>query len=63
MSTYRWTVRNVDPVAVQLLEEIAETSGACFGELLSEAIETWYDQLPEEDEEPDETEDPEAWAA
>ncbi len=63
MSEYRWTVRNVDPDAVELIEEVAETSGSMFGELLTDAIETWYNQLPEEDEEPEESDDPADLAA
>jgi len=59
MSSYRWTVRNVDPEAIQLLEEVSETSGLTFGELLTDAIETWYDGLPEEDhEDTEESDDP-----
>ena len=59
MSNYRWGVRNVSPAALQLLKEVAETSGVSFGELVTDAIETWYHQLPfEDDEEPDESDDP-----
>ncbi len=63
MRTYRWTVRNVDPEAIELIEEIAETSGCTFGELVTDAIETWYEQLPEEDDETDESDDPADLAA
>ena len=64
MSNYRWTVRNVDPEAVELIEEIAETSGLTYGELVTEAIVTYYDQLPfQDDEEPDESDDPADLAA
>ncbi len=61
MHSYRWTVRNVDPEAIQLLEEVAETSGCTFGELLTDAIETWYHGLPEEAD--DESNDPADLAA
>ena len=48
--TYRWTVRNMDPEAIDLIEEVASTSGLCFGELASEAIFSWYENLPEDGE-------------
>jgi len=62
--SYRWTVRNVDPEVVDLLKEVSETSGGCYGELLTEAIETWYDGLPfEDDEDTEESDDPVALAS
>ncbi len=53
MGNYRWTCRNISPTAIQLLAEVSETSGLSYGDLLTEAIETWYEGLPEEPEESD----------
>ncbi len=45
----KWTIRGVDPAAREAVEEIREATGVPFGRLISEAIWTWYDGLPEED--------------
>jgi len=57
MQGYRWTVRNLDPLVLGLLWEVRETSGVPFGELLTEAIETWYQGLPEDEGSPSDSED------
>jgi hypothetical protein len=59
MSDYRWTVRRVDPQAIQALHEVkAVNPGTTLGQLLSEAIQDWYDNLEEQtDEEPDKLSD------
>ena len=46
----RWTVRNVSPDTVEMIAQVAEISDFCFGELLNQAVEFWYDALPEEDD-------------
>ncbi len=48
---YRWTVRNVEPGNLRLLEEIKGTTGRCYGDLINEAIEYWYESLPEDEQE------------
>jgi hypothetical protein len=48
MSNYRWTVRNVDPQAVELLHSVKQDNPeSTLGELLSEAIQDWYENLEE----------------
>jgi hypothetical protein len=49
MTTYRWTCRNVELGVIELLREVSETSGLCYGELVTQAIEEWYVNLPEEE--------------
>ncbi len=51
MTAYRWTCRNVELGVIELLREVSETSGLCYGELLTQAIEEWYLSLPEEESE------------
>ena len=51
MTNYRWTCRNLDPAVLELLREVSETSGLCYGELVTQAIEEWYLSLPEEESE------------
>jgi hypothetical protein len=46
----RWTVRNVDPAALEMLNRVREGCGLTTGELLSDALRKWYDQLPEIEE-------------
>ncbi len=48
MANYRWTVRGMDTGSLEKLREIKEINGTCFGELLAEAIDDWYEHLPEE---------------
>ena len=50
MTDKRWTCRHVDPESIELLKEVKETSGTCLGELLSDAINQWYELLPFENE-------------
>lgn len=50
MNKCKWTVRNVNCEAIQKLHEVQQISGGLLGELVSEAIEDWFDHLPEETE-------------
>jgi hypothetical protein len=53
----RWTVRGVDSEALRLLREAQRVNWpATQGELVSEAIRCWYDQLPEADDAPERVE-------
>ncbi len=46
-STYRWTVGLPDQSPIlDILHEVRETSGLRMGELLEQALTTWYEQLP-----------------
>ncbi len=49
--SYRWSVRlpQESPI-LDMLHEVKETSGLLMAELLEEAITTWYDALPVEEE-------------
>jgi hypothetical protein len=47
----KWTIRNIEPDAVAMIAETADTSGRSYGDLVSEAIAFWYDSLPYENEE------------
>ena len=47
MDKYRITIRNVDPVAADMLREVAVESGETLGEMFNQAIERWYEWLPE----------------
>lgn len=46
----RWTVRDLDPEALEMLHRVRGTCGLTLGVLLSDAVRTWYDGLPEIDE-------------
>lgn len=46
----KWTVRNIEPEAINMIAVMAEKSGWTYGELVSDAIAVWYDSLPYEDE-------------
>jgi hypothetical protein len=35
----RWTVRNVEPKAIEIVQELANSTGASLGEVISLAIE------------------------
>ena len=48
MNTFKWSVRNVDHEAVERLREVQETSGGLLGELLTEAVFDWFENLREE---------------
>ncbi len=41
----RWTVRNLDPSALQALHEISRITGEPLGQLASEAILDWTAEL------------------
>ena len=45
METFKWSVRHMDPEAVERLREVQETSGGLLGELVSEAVYVWHDGL------------------
>jgi hypothetical protein len=47
--TIRWTVRGVDATTVHRIKEVQETSGGSCGDLLNEAVEFWYQSLPDDD--------------
>ena len=47
----KWTIRNIEPDAVAMIAETADTSGRSYGDLVSEAIAFWYDSLPYESDE------------
>ena len=49
MQNYRWSVRGLDPTVLDMLKEVRQTSGFGYGQLVSEAIADWYENLPEED--------------
>ena len=44
----RWTIRNVDETTREKVNEVRETSGLNIGELIDEAVEFWYLNLPYE---------------
>jgi hypothetical protein len=44
--TRKWSVRGVDREAVELLLAVQRDCGQTLGALLSDAIHTWYEQLP-----------------
>lgn len=44
----RWTIRNVTKDARAMVEEVHSLTGIPYGRLVTEAIEVWYDELPEE---------------
>ena len=48
MTQVRWSVRHVDEEAIACLREVKETNGGTFGQLLSEAVLSWYESLDEE---------------
>lgn len=51
----RWTVRGVDPEAIEMIRVVREACGLPTGELLSDAIRVWYAALPELDDQDGET--------
>jgi hypothetical protein len=50
MSGSRWTVRNVDRDALELLFQVRAACNWSTGDLLSEALRQWYRTLPELDQ-------------
>ena len=48
----KWTVRNLPVDIIEMLLEVQEVSGGTIGELLTEAVEGWYQALPSANEEP-----------
>jgi hypothetical protein len=56
MPTRRWTVRNVDSDALELLFQVRDACNLPTGVLLSEALRQWYEALPAlEESEPEST--------
>lgn len=51
----RWTVRGVDPEAIEMIRVVRDACGLPTGELVSDAIRIWYSGLPEIDDQDDET--------
>ena len=49
----RWTIRNIDPEMIAVINDIRGQSGATSGALVNEAILDWYENLEEEDAEDD----------
>lgn len=49
--TKRWSVRGVDPEALELLLIVQGVCGQTLGALLSDAIRDWYNRLPTVDHE------------
>jgi hypothetical protein len=49
MHQIKWTVRGVDREAISKLHEVKDISGESLGELLTEAVEFWYESLPSEE--------------
>ena len=50
MKDYRWTVRlGDDGSCIEMLREVAESSGLRYGDLLEQALSDWYEHLPEQD--------------
>lgn len=47
---YRWTVRDVDADALEMIRLVRAHCGLSMGVLLSDAIRVWYDALPEIDD-------------
>ena len=53
-NNYRWTVRNLDPQALSILHEAQEINpDRTLGSLVSEAVQDWWDHLPDPDPEDD----------
>jgi hypothetical protein len=50
MNTCKWAVRHMDREAIEKLHQVQQTSGGLLGELVSEAIDDWFNHLPEETE-------------
>ena len=48
MENTKWTVRNVPLETKKKLLEVKQVSGGTFGELLAEAIDYWFEALPED---------------
>ena len=52
MAGTKWCVRNVAPECREMVLEVQQATDGfvSIGELLSEAIETWYQALPADDD-------------
>ena len=51
MQEFTWSVRHMQPEALDKLLDVQEVSGGRLGDLLCEAIDHWHSCLPEEPEE------------
>lgn len=49
----RWTIRNIDPDTIAIINEIRDQSGTTSGALVNEAILDWYENLEEADADED----------
>ena len=49
--TKRWTVRGIRPETLKMLAIVRQTSEGTFGEYINMAVATWYESLPDADEE------------
>lgn len=49
----RWTVRNVNPETIKIINLMSAFSGVTTGEILNEAVSDWFENLEEEDDEID----------
>lgn len=47
----RWTIRNIDPETIAIINAVRAHSGATSGDLVNEAVMDWYENLDEDDEE------------
>ena len=45
----KWTIRGIDAAAREVVEDIRAATGVPYGRLITDAIWTWYESLPEED--------------
>ena len=50
MAKIQRTIRGIDEDAWQLLHEVREHNRTQTGALISSAIRTWYDRLPDDDQ-------------
>jgi hypothetical protein len=51
VDTVKWSVRGVDLESIRKLREVKSIGGGGLGELVSEAIDFWFDCLETDDEE------------
>jgi hypothetical protein len=47
MQKKRYTIRNLPVECIERLREVSETSKLPIGVLMSDAVETWWESLPE----------------
>ncbi len=49
----RWTVRGIEPDMVRMVREVAALNGLTIGQCMNEAIQEWYDCIPEDGDDDD----------